>query len=184
MALIIVSSGASSSGLTINSGDTLDVRTGGSVSNITIKSGASMNVSSGASLNNITVQAGGKVNAMRLTSGTTLTNAVQISNAEVDYGDNAHLLSGQTVSTCNISGSMFISHGTAWDLTVQNAAMLGVIDGNAYDVNVLAGADMAIGGTATRINVHSDAILEVLGSAVSTTLLGTMYISEGGIGLS
>src|SRR5277367_3305101 len=131
---ITVSSGVTSSGLVISSGDPLVVLSGGAVSSGSILSGGSATVSSGAIATNIIVASGGSL----------------LGAGELQGGDNTveGLVSGLLLT--NEAGLVLLSGGLAVDVTVEGSE-------NSSDIYVSSGgtASSSTIGSYQQENVYS-----------------------------
>jgi len=185
---ITVSSGVTSHGFTISSGDPLVVLSGGDVDNSTILSGGSATLSSGAVGIGLTVSSGGVVQGA----------------GYLEQGAVAGALSGLTIT--NPSGEGYVvnllSGGTASDVTVDDfgtlkvslgASAAGTTVGNAGHLEIYGSAAGAVvedvgdidvyhGGVASDFTVALSGTLFLVGGTVSNTTVesgGTLELDTG-----
>src|SRR3984957_6121983 len=115
--VIIVSSGVVSSGLTLSSGDQLDVLDGGTTENIAGKTGADELLHSGAIASLTVVSAGGEVSAL---AGASLISGTILSGGAAILSKGAHA-GGMIIS----SGGSLSGAGTL----IQSNAVAGTVVG-------------------------------------------------------
>jgi fibronectin-binding autotransporter adhesin len=180
---ITVSSGVTSSGLTISSGDPLVVLAGGTVEHTSIASGATASLSSGAVAVNLMVSKGGVVQGQ----GELDASFVAGSMSGVSIGDGgSELLPGGTASNVEVGENV----GVGWFSTLDiQGAVTGLQVTAAGTINVFAGgvasnADVdgslfLSGGTLRDVTIESGGTLSMSsGVATDTTVQsgGTLNI--------
>ena len=166
MAEYIVSSGQVSSGIILNSYDSMTVLDSGTANSTTVNVGQ-LYVSSGGVANSTTVNSRGR---MWVSSGGTANS-----------------------TTVNSTGSMFVSSGGAATEIVENGGYVGIKEGaevtfvpNTFSGLVLSHASATVhsGTTANSATINAVGYLEVFsgGTANSTTVNdGQLYVSSGGV---
>ncbi len=182
----IVSSGVTSTHLTLHNGDILEVLSGGSAVSITVNNGATEYVYSGGKAVGTTLNNGG---GLQLSSGATA------SFTTVDDGSTVFVFSGGTAisttlssgggeqvytdarasfTTANSGGDVFVfSGGAAVGTTLSNDTFEIVSsDGAAISTTLGSGAieDLDPGATASFTTVDNGGTANVSGAAVSTTI--------------
>jgi autotransporter passenger strand-loop-strand repeat protein len=196
----IISSGVTSSGLTVNNGVELVVRSGGVASSTTVLQGGEMMPASGAVVDNVTVNFGGW-----LAGGGDVTGAVNISGVANGVtvvgvaGDVTISSAGESINVTVDSGSneAVVSGGYLTGGTVRSAGVLqiyagahasgGVIDGGGT-LTLLSGAiaseTVESGGTLSfgeALVVNSGQTFVDRASISSTTLLDGVTLSSGAL---
>jgi autotransporter passenger strand-loop-strand repeat protein len=194
---IIVSSGVTSTHLTLHNGDVLEVMSGGKTVSITVNSGATEFVYSGGSATSTTLNNGGDEqlsNGARasfttandgstlfvFSGGTALSTTVNNNGGEQIYADGT-----ASVTAVHSGGTEFVLGGTAVSTTLGNASFEVVTSGgSAISTTVGSGAtdDVYSDGTASFATVDNGGTQNVFGTAVSTTVNsgGFEYVSAGG----
>ena len=194
---ITVSSGVTSSGLTISSGDPLVVLSGGAVSSASILSGGSATVSSGAIATNVIVASGGALQGAGkleggdntvegLVSGVLLTNeagltvlsgglAVDVTVEGSENSSDIYVRAGGTVSGSTIGAYQeenVSSGGVSIDDTIEYRGTLQVFGGTASGATVQSGGDLYY-----RADFTSNFTLSSNQMAATTTLQGVTLLS-------
>ena len=78
----VVSSGETSSGIVLNSGDTMEVLSGGTAIDTTVNSGGTLQLFDGAIVNGVTINSGGLVN--HLSGATTVSGGTIVNSGTID----------------------------------------------------------------------------------------------------
>jgi autotransporter passenger strand-loop-strand repeat protein len=184
---------STSSGITLNNGDSLTVHSGGTAVDTTVNTGGFIFVSSGGTIDSTTVNPSGEVFVVPggRANGTVLGN------------NGFQEISGGTASgtVVNSRGNETVEVGTASGTTVNNGGTQEVFGGGGLAVGTVVsdGGEQIVFGTASGTTVNSggfeyvsgtsdDAIannsgtIEVFGQATGTTISsgGFEYISSGG----
>jgi autotransporter passenger strand-loop-strand repeat protein len=197
MTTIIVSSGVTSTHLTLHNGDILEVLAGGSAVSITVNGGATEYVYSGGTALSTTLNNGG---GLQLSSGATasVTTINEDSTLFVFSGGNAlsttvsnngglqiYADGTASVTTVHSGGTEFVLGGTAVSTTLDtNTFEVVTSGGSAISTTVSSGGieDVYSDGTASFATVDNGGTENVSGTAVSTTVNngGFEYVSVGG----
>jgi autotransporter passenger strand-loop-strand repeat protein len=167
---ITVSSGVTSTGLTISSGDPIVVLSGGSLEHSTILNGASATLSSGAGAIGLTVSAGGVVQGPG-----------DLADARV-----AGSLSGVTINDPSDLGYVveLLSGGTASNVTVNRFGTFEILPGaSAASTLIGNGAYVDVYGSAAGMQVGDFGDIDIfhggVASGVDVELHGTLYLADG-----
>jgi autotransporter passenger strand-loop-strand repeat protein len=193
----IVSSGVTSTHLTLHNGDTLEVLSGGKAVSITVDNGATEYVYSGGSAVSTTLNNGGTEQLSSgarasfttvnedstlfvFSGGTALSTTVNNNGGEQIYAD-----ATASVTTVHGGGTEFVLGGTDVSTTLGTDAFEVVTSGgSAISTTVISGAtlDVYTDGTASFATVDNGGTENVSGTAVSTTVNsgGFEYVSSGG----
>jgi autotransporter passenger strand-loop-strand repeat protein len=145
MTAYVVNSGQTSSGLTLNTGDTLGVLSGGTAVDITISSGGSETISGGSTSSDtvltggsLTVSSGGAVGPGTVNSGTeTVFSGGEVVSPSINGSGVLGLSSGAVVSggiTFSGSGGELEIAGTA----MPSSTILGFVSGDTIDLTSIA----------------------------------------------
>ena len=163
---IIVSSGVTSSSLTISSGFDLDVQSGGQAVATTVLQGGTVTVETGGAVSNTHISSGG---SMLVDVGADATQGTQV-------------LPGGTESLFGIDQGFTISGTSIAPATVTEYA-----GASALSPQILMfGQLIDSGGLVRNANVHGLGSIEILsgGVASSTKVGGTLDVSSGGTAVS
>jgi autotransporter passenger strand-loop-strand repeat protein len=179
MTAYVVTSGQTSSGITLNSSDTLTVLSGGTAFATTINSGGSLTVSQGGTATFDTVNSGGLLT----------TSAVYNSNNTINGGGSETVASGgyAEFDTINSGGSLAVlSGGLALSTTLHSGGLLTVSSGGSGFVTINGGSEIvASGGNESYGTISSGGSETVLsgGEEIGAYIRsgGSLTVSSGGI---
>ncbi|WP_215763142.1 Hint domain-containing protein [Acetobacter sp. P1H12_c] len=194
-ATVIVKDGATLSGGTFLSGNTVSVYAGGVTSNIVASSGAIVGIQGTGS--NVTIDADA---VLKITSGGLLEGSTihgDISNTTNQF--TGYVESGGSLTTTTIDNRaiMHVSSGaTTSNLTLETLGTLVVDAGaTAYNTVISSGGGLGLAGTASGTIVNSGGVLEINSSGVAQdntitsggaidadagSVVGTTTVSSGG----
>ncbi|EFN6915339.1 autotransporter outer membrane beta-barrel domain-containing protein [Escherichia coli O10] len=174
-------SGATSSSMSLNAGDTATdttinsggqqyVYSGGSATSTTINSGGYQTVYSGGSATSTTINTGGELGVYGSVTNTTINgvDAVRHGMLNVYSGGSA------TSTTINSAGQQYVySGGSATSTTINHWGLMLVSSGGSATSTIInSGGELGVyDGSATDITVNDNGILSVVdgGSAVNVT---------------
>nr|WP_320147440.1 autotransporter outer membrane beta-barrel domain-containing protein [uncultured Anaeromusa sp.] len=166
-----VSAGQDSSGVTLDNGDTQNVK-GGTATHVTISSGGTQNVSNGGNADNATI--GGVQN---VSGGDALYATISSGGMQnVSSGGNAFQASISSGGTQNIMG------GLANQVTIGNGGVQNVSDGNVnYATVANGGVQNVSGGSASYSHINNGGVQNVYigGTAGNATIGGVQNVSGG-----
>ncbi|AQW76417.1 autotransporter outer membrane beta-barrel domain-containing protein (plasmid) [Escherichia coli M8] len=182
-------SGATSSSMSLNAGDTATDTTinsggnqyvsgGGSATSTTINSGGYQYVSSGGSATDTIINSGG---ILGVSGGGTAVDITQNSGGAIS-ADTSAALSGT-----NINGSFSIANGSASNMLLENGGYLAVLNGHqATDTTINSGGSQYVsnGGSATNTIINTGGIQNISGGSVTDTTLndgGEQNVENGGV---
>ncbi len=175
---ITISSGVTSSGLTLTGGTMIFVSSGGTISNITLENGAESVIYAGG------VDSGANIQD---TSGMTVFSGGSATFDTIQNGGDLTVQAGGTVSHEVLSGSSEYLSGTSLDTKVDYYGEIDVgsggVDSGATLTFVHSQEIVSLGGLTTGTEVLDGATQTVLsgGMAYGAVLDGVQVISAGGI---
>ncbi len=190
---IIVSSGVTSTGLTISGGITLEVLSGGTASSTTVSGGSELVFGGGATIGT-NVVSGGQENILAgatatggsiSDSGSLLIDAGKVSGITLNSGAVALIQSGGTATGTTISGGIEVVSGTTSSTRVLGGGLEYVASGGlASSVVVSSGGtgNVGAGGTASGATISSGGVLIDGGAALAVALSSgaVAYVQSGG----
>ncbi len=173
-----VSSGGSATDTTLNSGGYQYIDDSASVTSTTINSGGYQSVSSGGSATDTIINSGG---ILCVSGGGTAVDITQNSGGAIS-ADTSAALSGT-----NINGSFSIANGSASNMLLENGGYLAVLNGHqATDTTINSGGSQYVssGGSATNTIINTGGIQNISGGSVTDTTLndgGEQNVENGGV---
>ncbi|WP_237897978.1 autotransporter outer membrane beta-barrel domain-containing protein [Escherichia coli] len=173
-----VSSGGSATDTTLNSGGYQYIDDSASVTSTTINSGGYQSVSSGGSATDTIINSGG---ILGVSGGGTAVDITQNSGGAIS-ADTSAALSGT-----NINGSFSIANGSASNMLLENGGYLAVLNGHqATDTTINSGGSQYVssGGSATNTIINTGGIQNISGGSVTDTTLndgGEQNVENGGV---
>ncbi len=183
MTAYIVTSGVTSTDITLHSGDTLVVSSGGSAVSTTVNAGATEFVYSGGIAVSTTLNNGGGLQVYStakasfttvnedsalfvLSGGTAVSTTLNSNGGEQIYAD-----ATASITTVHSGGNVFVSSGgTAISTTLGNDAFEVVTGGSAISTTLDSGATALVetGGSASYLTVSSGATEDVYAGATAS----------------
>lgn len=175
MTTTVVSSGHTSTGITITSGNTLIVLAGGVASNTTVSYGGHAYVSSGGTAFFTVVSSGGA--GVVYKGGVASATTVSSGGTQNVYGSAA----GTTVA---YSGAVYVRSGAVvTNATVLSGGQITPLKGATIDGATISGTLDGLGGTVSGGSIASGGVAFIVKSATleGTTIDGDVYVSSGAI---
>jgi autotransporter passenger strand-loop-strand repeat protein len=179
-----VSSGVTSSGAVVTSGNTLEVLSGGTANATNVNSGDIQQVDAGGLASATLISSGGT----DLVFGSDTHDQVLAGGIEtIGSGGVVSAVTGSGLFTADSGTLNVLAGGTLYNAGVYSGAQLNISSGGtAASLGVSGGGvlNLAAGGTADGFSVSSGGLANVLGTSLSNTRIasgGLEIISSGGI---
>jgi autotransporter passenger strand-loop-strand repeat protein len=173
MTWTIISSGVTSSGLTVSNGKEVFIESGGTTISTTVLAGGSEDPAPGGLVENVTVSSGGYVIGAGDVGG----------NSEIYGTINGVTLVHSGFTSVYAAVVDVFSGARALDLTVDSGVEVRLsLGGSASHVTVNSGGGVSDGGVATGVTINSSGGLDIAGSAFGVILErggGEYVISSG-----
>jgi autotransporter passenger strand-loop-strand repeat protein/autotransporter-associated beta strand protein len=148
----VVSSGETSSGIVLNSGDTMDVLSGGTAIDTTVNSGGTLQLFDGATVDGVTINSGGLVN--HLSGATTVSGGTIVNSGTID----AEAPSGSLlIEPDNFTNSDLIQVRNGDHVFIQPAVSFtnfnaGTLTGGTYDIGSASIIELGVNQFVTTLD--------------------------------